>query len=193
MIHINTIRGNLRTILYDIPALKHNSELYFNTNEPPYSPAGYARAIGFSSFRQLKTVVARLIEHIVTNQDGHNNPDNPDSILFNPPPWFTIIHESLSIIEDDLFKKALLDEYRSATVHYAMGAYFDTVPTQKSETHTTSTNQTKIQVVLPSTTPSENIEEVSRLKRALPEINQLDQNSTPSSTTVTEEELSSIL
>ncbi len=198
MITLPRQKPNLFALLEDTDALIHNAETYFNNTDPPHTPAGLALALGFSSFAQLKTVMVQRLKLALPNLPQETYPDYPDAqtqLLSEPPLWLHVITTAFSIIEDDYVRNALLDEYRASTVQHLINAYFDIIARSKSENQTsiTSSSSQEIKIILPDTRPPENTEEINRLKRALPDINKLDTQSTPTSSTITEEELDSIL
>ena len=210
MITLPRQKPNLFALLDDTDALIHNAETYFNNTDPPHTPAGLALALGFSSFAQLKTIMVTRLKHIIdfarTDIDTTPTtpnldtayPDYPDTqtqLLSEPPLWLHVITTAFSIIEDDYVRNALLDEYRASTVQHLINAYFDVIARSKSENQTNITQQSdsRIQIILPDTKPPENQPEINRLKKALPQINQLDTNSAPTTHSITEEELNEIL
>ncbi len=156
-------KHNLRAILNDHEALYHNAETYFAQNEPPYSPSGLALALGFSSFKQLKAAIINELRTITQNLPPETP---PDFLLINPPPFLSIIDKALSFIEDDLFRNALIDEYRGTTVQYFLNAYFEMAPTAKQSIEQNTTSSSKIEIIMPDTNPSSpsHNEEVDRLK-----------------------------
>ena len=172
-------KSNYLAVLHDTEALRHNGETYLSqclADDQPPTPAGLALAFGFSSFSHLKACMKRAIERRVTDEHADNPHNHHTTVIFNPPPFLPIIDMAFSHIEDQYLRAALLDEFRASTVQYALAAYFDRQPIQKSKS-TQEINQTQNQqikvIIEDSTTASSSIspeeqEEIARLRRAVP-------------------------
>ena len=98
-----------------------------------------------------------------------------DAIIFEPPPFLPIIDAAFSHIEDQYLRAALLDEFKATTVQYALAAYFERQPINKSQS-TQEINQTtnqQIKVIIEDSTtsapqiPPEDKAEIERLKNAI--------------------------
>ena len=171
-----TPHSNYLAILHDTESLQHNAETYLNqciSDHQPPTPAGLSLALGFSSFSQLKAAMKRAI----IRQTAERSSDNadPDTIIFEPPPFLPIIDAAFSHIEDQYLRAALLDEFKATTVQYALAAYFDRQPINKSQTQTEinqTTNQ-QIKVIIEDSTTTapaiseEDKAEIERLKNAI--------------------------
>ena len=117
-----------KAILHDPQTIMQNAETYFNTVEPPWTPEGLARHLGFSCFHRMKDIVSSS-----TSSD-------PQAIKES----IYVINAALSVIADDYIRKSLLDEYRANFTRFLMSGYFSV--SEKTIQQTSSSSSITISI-----------------------------------------------